>query len=36
MAESDAGTAEKKEIPILPFLRLGENPGDDAYLCVRK
>ena len=32
MAEADAETAEKKEIPILPFLRLGEKAGDDAYL----
>ena len=32
MAEADTQTAEKKQIPILPFLRLPEKQGERAYL----
>ena len=34
MAETQ--TAEKKEIPIVPFLRLPEKPGEKAYLAGTK
>lgn len=36
MAESETQTAEKKQMPILPFLRLPEEPGDKPYLCGSK
>ena len=36
MAQADAPTAEKKQRPILPFLRLPEQPGGKAYLVGSK
>ena len=32
MAETETPTAEKKQRPILPFLRLPEDPNDKPYL----
>ncbi len=36
MAETEAPTAETKDRPILPFLRLPAKPGEKAYLAGSK
>lgn len=36
MAGAETPTAEKKQVPILPFLRLPEKPGEKAYLVGSK
>ena len=36
MAEPDTATAAKKQIPILPFLRLPENADEKPYLAGSK
>ncbi len=32
MAEAESAKTESKQLPILPFLRLGEKEGEDSYL----
>ncbi|MDP3767994.1 MAG: Zn-ribbon domain-containing OB-fold protein [Dehalococcoidia bacterium] len=36
MAETETPTAEKQQLPIVPFLRIPEGPGEKPYLSGSK